>query len=131
MARPPVPYVGAMRSHRNVFMAATRKAAGQYHYDHIDADEQVGSSPQAMARYVAPLCYCPEQRVLWFTMLKKIRLLHPAWAPAELLPEIPEAAYPIDLSVEPPTYDVDLTPPPGVPDVEGEEARLKAMRVTR
>jgi hypothetical protein len=78
-------FVGDCRAQTWVLSAPSRAAAGRALHFLLPPEDQNRKRPEGAARYVAPLCWCPEQEVLWFWVFRRLapRLLHPARVPAK------------------------------------------------
>jgi hypothetical protein len=75
-------FVGAYYHHVLVFLAATKAEAGRLLFRRIPR----GRTEKALARYVAPLYWCPQHQCLWFkrTVDSTCPVLHPRRVPAKL-----------------------------------------------
>jgi hypothetical protein len=92
-------FVGDLRGRTWVLLAPSRAAAGRALHFRLPPADQNRKRPEGAARYVAPLCWCPEQEVLWFWVFRRLppRLLHPARVPANAWAGITTASAPAEL----------------------------------
>jgi hypothetical protein len=79
-------YAGALYGDVWFFLARSKADAGRRLYPILPAHLQSGTSANALARYVAPLCWCPRANRLWFkmTVADRPRVIHPRRVAAEL-----------------------------------------------
>lgn len=78
-------FVGDHRGDTWVLRAPSKAAAGRALHSLLPPADQNRKRPEGAARYVAPLCWCPEREVLWFWVFRRLapRLMHPGRVPAE------------------------------------------------
>ncbi|MFN3201208.1 MAG: hypothetical protein ACE366_22600 [Bradymonadia bacterium] len=116
MARTPVPFMAVHYSKRFVFLAPTKSAAGAHVFSLLKGRAKSETSAKAMAKYTAPLRYCPDQKVFWFTLTasgNRPRILHWAWIPEELRDQVPHEASETIFRDQWDSIICDLDPPPG------------------
>ena len=92
-------FVGDVRGRVWVLSFASKAAAGRALHNLLPPADQNRKRPEGAARWVAPLCWCPQREVLWFWVWRRLapRLLHPERVPPGAWGGITTAVAPAEL----------------------------------